>query len=160
MMFVRGRMGRISSLGSDVYKRLVTFRLLVKDFKERVFPNVEFEIVRHGVGEMILSGKTDGNGTAVVDFETSAPEFLVRVYLPEGMVMKSVSVTAADSEPMVVKSLQEAPQVLLNTMEMLAGGTGLALILIGLLSRVTLVERIGETAVMATVFYRVGRAVI
>jgi len=161
MMIVRGRMGRIAMGDDEVEpKTPVTFRLLVKDLKDRAFTGVEWDIIRRGLGELSLSGKTNGGGTSVVNFGTTARGFTVRVHLPEGMVQQDMTLEEAKSQVMTIRSVQEAPQVLLNTMEIAAGSAGLGLILLGLLTKVTLVERIGETMVMATVFYRVGRAVI
>lgn len=160
LMSVPGRI-RFAKMGdASEGKQSVTLRLLVKDFKDRPFGGIEWEVLRGGLGEMSIPGRTDGNGTSVVTFETSEPRFTVCVHMPEGEVRKGVLVADAASEVLVMRSVQEAPQAILNTMEIVAGSTGLALIVAGLLSGITLVERAGETAVMATIFYRVGRAVL
>lgn len=158
-MNVPGRI-RWARMGDASEGKSVTVRLLIKDFKDRPFAGVQWEILRGGIGEMSIPGVTDGNGTSVVTFETSEPRFTVCAHMPEGEVRRDVMVVDAASDLIVMRSVQEAPQPLLNTMEILAGGAGLGLIIVGLVTGITLVERAGETAVMATIFYRVGRAVL
>lgn len=155
MMIVRSRIGWLGEA-----KEPVRLRLLVKDFKDRGFTGVEWTIARNGVGELPITGKTNGNGTSVVTFDTSAPRFVVTVHLPEGDVMKPMSVEDAKGEVVTVRSVEVAPQPFLTTMEIVAGTSGLALIALGFFSNTGLVQRVGETVLMATAFYRVGRAVM
>jgi len=154
-MVVRGRIGWLG----DVAQAPVTFRLLVKDLKDRGFSGVPFTIGRRGVGELPITGRTNGGGSAVVTFDTSSPQFDVQVQLPEGVVSKPMKVDDAKSEVMTLRSVQEAPQPILTPVEMIAGGSGLALATIGFLTGLTALERLGEALIVATVFTRIGRAV-
>lgn len=155
LMVVRGRIGWLGEA-----KAPVTLRLLVKDFKDRGFSGVDWTIQRNGAGEMPLTGQTNGNGSSIITFDTSAPRFVVMIHLPEGDVMRSMSVEDAKSDVMTVRSVQAAPQAILTTMEIVAGSSGLALIALGFFGNLGLVQRLGETVFMATAFYRVGRAVM
>lgn len=154
-MVVRNRIGWLGQA-----KGPVTLRLVVKDVKDRGFTGIPFIVTRTGAGELPISGVTNGNGTSVVSFETAGDAFIVQAKLPEGMVAHPMQTKDAASQVMTIRSVEEAPQAFLTTMEIVAGGSGIALILIGLFSKFPLVGRVGEAVVMATAFYRVGRAVM
>lgn len=158
MMIVRGRIGWLGDDASPASPP-VTFRLLIKDLKDRGFSGVPFTISRRGIGELPITGYTNGGGSAVVTFTTSSPQFDVQVQLPEGTVSKPMSVQDAASDVMTLRSVQEAPQPILTPVEMIAGGSGLALTLVGFLTGLTALERLGEVLIVATVFTRIGRAV-
>jgi hypothetical protein len=154
-MIVRSRIGWLG----DSPSAPVVFRLLVKDLKDRAFSGVPFTISRSGVGELPITGYTNGGGSAVVTFATTAPQFDVQIQLPEGPVSKTMTVVDAASDVMLLRSVQEAPQPILTPVEMIAGGSGLALTLVGFLTGFSALERLGEVLIVATVFTRIGRAV-
>jgi hypothetical protein len=155
LMVVRGRIGWLG----DVPSTPVIFRLLVKDLKDRGFSGVPFTIGRRGVGELPITGYTNGAGSAVVTFDTASPQFDVQVQLPEGVVSKPMAVADAASDVMTLRSVQEAPQPILTPVEMIAGGSGLALTALGFLTGFSALERLGEVLIVATVFTRIARAV-
>jgi hypothetical protein len=154
LMVVRSRIGWLGQAGAPV-----TFRLLVKDLKDRGFSGIPFVISRNGPGEIPLTGVTNGGGSAVITFDTASPQFYVQIQLPEGIVGKPMKVQDAASEVMTLRSVQEAPQPILTPVEMVAGGSGLALTAIGFLTGLTALERLGEVLIVATVFTRIARAV-
>lgn len=154
LMVVRSRIGWLGEAVAPV-----TFRLLVKDLKDRGFSGIPFSISRTGPGELPITGITNGDGSAVVSFDTSGPTIIVQVQLPEGPVSKPMKVEDAASEVMTLRSVQEAPQPILTTVEMVAGGSGLALVAAGFFTGLTALERLGEVIIVATVFTRIARAV-
>jgi len=154
LMIVRNRIGWLGLAAAPV-----TFRLLVKDLKDRGFSGVPFTISRRGAGELPITGRTNGNGSAVVTFDTASPQFDVQVQLPEGVVSKPMAVADAASEVMTLRSVQEASQPILTSVEIVAGGSGLSLIALGFLTGWTPFSRLGEVMIVATVFTRIARAV-
>jgi len=155
LLSVRGRIGWLGQM-----KIPVTLRLLVKDFKDRGFTDIGWEIIRKGAGELPIMGKTNGNGTSVATFDTSEPTFAVHVYLPEGLVKREMKVSDAEHDVLAFRSVENAPQPILNTLEIATGASGILLYILGISTGFTPLERVGEVLFVATVFTRVGRAAL
>lgn len=148
------RLGWTTSRLSQAGKRSVLVRILVQDIRDKAFTGVPIEVVNP---DGIVRALTNGHGTVTIPFETLEPKFMVIADLPEGSVSKEVAVADAAHEVVTFRSVEAAPQPIVNAMEAVVGGAGIILFALGLTTKVQPLQVAGEIFFIASVFERVGR---
>lgn len=149
---------RIEGVGLGAMRQ-VTVRVLVQDFKDRPMSGIAIKVWDTKKAVEVARGETSGSGTAVIyaRIETDAAALTVSAELPEGEAIKTVSVSQVSGEVIAFRSVEEAPQPLVNTMEIAAGAGGAALFAAGEIWDIKPMSILGEILVIAAIFERVGR---
>ncbi len=150
-------MGRINGLGRYSLRGEYTIRAEVRDIHGRPFSGITVQVSAEDGRS--AEGTTNSDGTVVIPFSTGVQNINVIALLPEGpSPTKTLTMEYASREIITFRSVESAPQPIVNTLEALAGGGGLLLLLAGIWLKSTPVQVIGEIGMVSAVFNRVGRA--
>ena len=150
-------LGRINGLGRYSLRGDYTIRAEVKDVHGRSFPGITVQVSAEDGHS--TEGVTNSDGIVVLPFSTGVQNINVIALLPEGpSPTKTITMEYASRKIITFRSVENAPQPIVNTLEAIAGGGGLLLLLAGLWLKSTPVQVVGEIGMVSAVFNRVGRA--